>query len=81
MAPILVHTTEELNQIFRPDEESIHLETFVEVKDELLTEEETKDFERLFELRDAVFKALEEKRADKVIGKSLEGHVLLNLNA
>lgn len=79
MAPILVYTTEELNRIFRPEDVSIHLERFVEVKDALLTEEEVSAFERLFELREAVYKALEDKRAEKVIGKSLEAEVLLNL--
>ncbi|HLV49376.1 MAG TPA: isoleucine--tRNA ligase, partial [Erysipelothrix sp.] len=80
LAPILPHTMEEFNRIFRPQDESIHLERFVEVKDDLLSEEETQGFERLFALREAVFKALEEKRAEKIIGKSLEGHVLLHLN-
>lgn len=80
MAPILVHTTEELNLIFRPQDESIHLTEFVKVNEAVLTDEEVKAFDRLFELREAVFKALEEKRADKVIGKALEAHVLLHLN-
>ncbi len=80
MAPILVYTTEELNRIFRPQDESIHLSEFVSVKDALLTEEEVTAFERLFELRDAVYKALEDKRAAKEIGKSLEAEVILNLN-
>lgn len=81
MAPILVHTTEEFNSIFRPEDESVHLDRFAAVYDDLLSEAEVKGFTRLFELRDAVFKALEEKRAAKVIGKSLEGHVRLNLNS
>ena len=80
LAPILVHTTEEFNHIFRPQDKSIHLDRFVEDKDAILSDKEAEDFKRLFELRDAVFKALEEKRADKVIGKSLEAHVLLHLN-
>ncbi|HZJ87338.1 MAG TPA: isoleucine--tRNA ligase [Erysipelothrix sp.] len=80
MAPILVFTTEELNRIFRPNETSVHLGEFVEVKDSLLSDKETEAFARLFELREAVYKALEDKRAEKVIGKSLEAEVILNLN-
>lgn len=80
LAPILVYTTEELNRIFRPEDESIHLQSFVEPKEALLSEVEVQAFERLFELRDAVYKALEDKRALKVIGKSLEAQVLLNLS-
>ncbi|AMC94627.1 isoleucine--tRNA ligase [Erysipelothrix larvae] len=80
MAPILVHTTEELNKIFRPQDESIHLTEFVKVREDVLSVQELEDFKRLFELREAVFKALEEKRADKVIGKSLEGLVKLHLS-
>lgn len=80
VSPILVHTAEELNRIFRPEDESIHLTHFVPKHEAVLSEKEVQDFERLFELRDSVFKALEEKRTDKVIGKSLEGHVRLHLS-
>ncbi|NLW14740.1 MAG: isoleucine--tRNA ligase [Erysipelothrix sp.] len=81
MAPVLVYTTEELNRVFRPQDESVHLSKFVSVKDAALSDEEVQGFERLFEIREAVYKALEDKRAEKVIGKSLEAKVLLNLNA
>ncbi|CAM3615087.1 isoleucine--tRNA ligase [Erysipelothrix urinaevulpis] len=79
MAPILVHTMEELTEQFSPETESIHLETFSPMKDAILTEQENELFKELFEFRDAVFKALEDKRAEKVIGKSLEAHVTLNV--
>ena len=81
MAPILVFTTEELNRIFRPEDVSIHLDKFVDIKEDALNEEETNAFKRLFELRDAVYKALEDKRAEKIIGKSLEAQVILNLTS
>lgn len=81
MAPILVHTMEELNSFVNPDEESIHLTKFEETREDFLSADEVADFERLFELREAVFKALEEKRAAKEIGKALEAHVLMNLSA
>ncbi len=80
MAPILVHTMEELNSYFKPHEESIHLSKFSDMVDPIMTEEESELFAKFFEFRDAVFKALEDKRAEKVIGKSLEAHVYLNLD-
>lgn len=80
MAPILVHTMEELNDYFRPNSTSIHLEEFSSMVDPVLTDEESELFVELFEFRDAVFKALEDKRAEKVIGKSLEGQIFLNVD-
>ena len=35
---------------------------------------------RLMLIRADVFKALEEARAEKIIGKSLEAHVMINVN-
>lgn len=80
MAPILVHTTEELNRVFRPEDESIHLQEFSKLVDPILSSDEVTSMDSLLKLREAVFKALEEKRAEKVIGKSLEAHVRLHLN-
>ena len=79
MAPILVHTMEELNDHFKPNSESIHLQDFSDLEAPVLTEEESTEFAKLFEFREAVFKALEDKRAEKVIGKSLEALVTLHL--
>ncbi len=76
LAPMLVHTTEEVWDHLNPDSESIHLQAFPEVKDYSVNEEE---WDALFELRTKVFKALEEARAEKVIGKSLEAKLVLVL--
>ena len=79
-APILPHTCEEVHDFFKPNEESIHLQEFsplFEVKD---AEAIKKDMASLFEIRSDVFKALEQARADKVIGKSLEAKVVIALN-
>lgn len=77
-APILVHTAEEINDIFHAEEKSIHLGTFADML--LVADADTTaaDMERLFALRSDIFKALEEARAEKVIGKSLEAHVILH---
>ena len=80
LAPLLPFTMEELAQIAYPEYESIHLELFEEVQEVLFTESERADFERLFELREAVYKALEDARAAKVIGNSLKAQVRLHLS-
>ena len=80
MAPILVHTTEELQTIMSPDARSIHLSEFSNLVEAVLSEEEVQTMARLFKLRESVFKALEVKREEKVIGKSLEAHVKLHLS-
>ena len=80
MAPIIPHTMEELNRIFEPEMESIHLSEFSPLVDSVITEEEAAQIDTLFTLREAVFKALEVSREEKVIGKSLEAHVSLNLD-
>lgn len=79
-APILVHTCEELNDFLQVDKRSIHLTSFItmeKIKDEGAIH---KDMERLFLIRSDIFKALEEARAEKIIGKSLEACVHLQLS-
>ena len=78
--PILVHTCEEVNDFFHTEEESIHLGSF---KENLIIDnaEEIKEkMDRMMAIRTDIFKALEEARAEKVIGKSLEAHVLVNVS-
>ncbi|NLA78512.1 MAG: isoleucine--tRNA ligase [Erysipelothrix sp.] len=79
LAPILVHTTEELWDHFNGDH-SIHLETLVDGFDLDFNEKDAEAFQWLFALREDVFKALEEARAQKLIGKSLEAHVVITMN-
>lgn len=80
MAPILPYTSEEVYKLLPSRKyESIHLEQFPEVvqyKDEASVLEL---FELFFGIKDDVYKALEEARNEKIIGKSLEAKVYLNL--
>lgn len=79
-APILVHTCEEVNDFFHTEEESIHLGSF---PTNLPLEQDDKckcDVARLMAIRSDIFKALEEARAEKVIGKSLEAHVMVHVS-
>ena len=78
-APILVHTCEEINDFFEKDE-SVHLKEF-NASYEIENAEEIKaKVDRLMVLRSDVFKALEEARAEKVIGKSLEATVYMHVS-
>lgn len=79
-APILTHTCEEVNDFFRTEEESIHLGEFAPLFTIPNSDEIRGKVERLLAIRDDVLKALEEARAEKVIGKSLEAHVFLHVS-
>jgi len=80
MAPILPYTSEEVYKLLPgAKEQSVHLENFPDVimyKDKEEIEEMWTVF---FSIKDDVYKALEEARNEKVIGKSLEAKVFINL--
>ena len=80
LSPILSFTMEELNQIINPDEKSVHLKEFTRELDVQFSEQEQNDFKQLLALREAVYKALEDARKEKLIGNSLKAKVLLNVN-
>ena len=77
LAPILPYTSEEVYR-FIPGEklESVHLNDMPEAP---TYEFDSKLWELFFDVKDDVFKALEEARNEKVIGSSLEAEVKLNL--
>ncbi|MFR5912998.1 MAG: isoleucine--tRNA ligase, partial [[Clostridium] innocuum] len=79
-APILVHTCEEVNDFFHTEAESIHLGSFAQALDVQGADTIKADMERMMAIRQDIFKALEEARAEKVIGKSLEAHVMINVS-
>jgi isoleucyl-tRNA synthetase len=82
MAPILSFTTEEVWK-YIPQEpgkpESVHLTLFPEVKQEYLDDQLQERWERIWEIRAVVTKALEEARKEKKIGLSLDAQVHLHL--
>lgn len=79
-APILVHTCEEINDHFDKGE-SVHLKEFNENYEIDDAQAIVEKMARLMELRSDVFKALEEARAEKKIGKSLEATVYMHVSA
>ena len=80
LAPILPYTSEEVyKKMPIVKEESVHLERMPEVK-KYKDEKELKDtWNVFFSIKSDVYKALEKAREDKIIGKSLEAKVRLNL--
>ncbi|MDQ0361914.1 isoleucine--tRNA ligase [Breznakia pachnodae] len=78
-APILVHTAEEIADHFEAYEESVHLQAF-NTPDRIEDDEVIREkMDRLFAIRKDVFKAIENVRNEKVIGKPLEAHVILHV--
>lgn len=75
MTPILPHTTEEIWKYLKEDEKYAQLSEMPEVK-HFNNEEKLVDlWNRFMNLRSGVFKALEQARNEKLIGKSFEAHV------
>ena len=82
MAPILSFTAEEVWQHLprgAAKAESVHHTLFPEVNGEYLNEALNEKWERIWEVRSAVTKALEDARRDKTIGLSLDAQVHLHL--
>ncbi len=82
MAPILPFTAEEVWKYIpaEPEKaESVHLTSFPEVQNEYLDDALNERWERMWEMRAIVTKALEEARKEKKIGLSLDAQVHLRL--
>jgi isoleucyl-tRNA synthetase len=82
MAPILSFTAEEVWKHIPAvpgKSESVHLAPFPEVKKECLDESLSDRWERIWEIRSVVTKALEDARKEKGIGLSLDAQVHLYL--
>jgi isoleucyl-tRNA synthetase len=79
MAPVMCHTAEEAWRIFKAGEEetSIQLQEWPKVVESWEDQALEDYFEQLLQVREQVTKALEEKRATKEIGTSLEASVTL----
>ena len=79
LAPIIPHTAEEIYQNFIGKEvESIFLTKYnFEVRE--VNEELANQYEHFMSLRNAVLKSLETKRAEKIIGKSIDASLILNV--
>ena len=78
-APILSFTTEEIYQLISRDKKSVHLENFINFPKKFENSELNSKWEKLLKIRDVCNLSIEEKRARKVIGSSLEAALLIKL--
>ncbi len=80
IAPVLSHTAEEIWGFLpktKTEPESVHIALWPEVRTDFIDETLAARWERLLAVREQVSKALEEARARKEIGTSLEAKVVL----
>ena len=79
-APILSFTTEEIYQLMINDKKSIHLQNFLDFPKKFENLELGSKWNKLLKIRDVCNLSIEEKRASKIIGSSLEAELLIKLN-
>ena len=78
--PILPYTSEEVYMLLPHDKESIQLELLPEVVEYSDSQLVNEMFEKFFKIKDDVYRALEDARSEKLIGKSLEAEVSITLD-
>ncbi len=79
-APILAFTTEEIYQLTSKKNKSIHLENFLSFPENFNNNSISKKWSELMKIREVCNVSIEEKRASKEIGSSLEAELKLKLN-
>ena len=79
-APILSFTTEEIYQLIERKNKSIHLEKFLDLPKSFKNDVIYKKWLELIKIRDICNISIEEKRANKEIGSSLEADLDVKLN-
>ena len=79
-APILSFTTEEIYQLVKRKNKSIHLEKFLDLPKSFKNDVIYKKWLELIKIRDICNVSIEEKRANKEIGSSLEADLDVKLN-
>ncbi len=79
-APILSFTTEEIYQLISKNKKSIHLENFLNFPEKFNNSKLNSKWEQLIKIRDICNLSIEQKRASKDIGSSLEAALIVKLN-
>ena len=79
-APILSFTTEEIYRLIKDDDKSIHLTKFLKFPKNFKNESLNQKWLELIKIRNICNISIEEKRASKEIGSSLEATLQINLN-
>ena len=80
-APILSFTTEEIYQLVSKKNKSIHLENFIEFPSKFENKKIAEKWSELIKIRDICNISIEEKRASKDIGSSLEAELNVKINS
>ncbi len=79
-APILSFTTEEIYQLISKNKKSIHLEKFLNFPQKFDNSKLNSKWEQLIKIRDICNLSIEQKRASKDIGSSLEAALIVKLD-
>ena len=79
-APILSFTTEEIYRLLNKDNTSIHLEKFLKFPNSFKNEKLNQKWTELIKIRNVCNISIEEKRASKEIGSSLEADLKIQLD-
>ncbi|WP_145596913.1 isoleucine--tRNA ligase [Candidatus Pelagibacter sp. FZCC0015] len=79
-APILSFTTEEIFKLLFKDKKSIHLEKFLEFPDKFKNKKLSEKWSELIKIRNICNISIEEKRASKEIGSSLEANLKIQMS-
>jgi len=79
-APILSFTTEEIYKLIFNNNNSIHLESFLNYPEKFKNDQLNQKWFDLIKIRNICNISIEEKRASKEIGSSLEAKLKINLN-
>ncbi len=79
-APILSFTTEEIYRLLFKENKSIHLEKFLKFPQKFQNEKLNKKWVELIKVRNVCNISIEEKRAIKEIGSSLEAELKIEIN-
>tara|TARA_B100000963_G_scaffold192203_1_gene167276 strand:+ start:1805 stop:4543 length:2739 start_codon:yes stop_codon:yes gene_type:complete len=79
-SPILVFTCDEIYSLVSKEEKSIHEYCFVKIPEKWQNEELGNKWSKLFKIKQEANIAIEEKRAKKEIGSSLEAEIKLIVN-
>jgi len=80
LAPIFVFTTEEIFNLINKNDKSIHETSFPEIPNKWKDDKLTQKWKELYQIRQIVNIAIEEKRTSKEIGSSLEANVTISAN-
>ena len=80
-APILSFTTEEIYQLVSKKNKSIHLENFIDFPKNFENQNLAEKWSELIKIRDICNISIEEKRATKEIGSSLEAELNIKINS